>query len=221
MRNVLYALTLLMPWTLRRRVLSWVFRYELHPTSRIGLSWILPKKLVMGPNARIGHLTFCKGLALLQLDGYATLGRGNWITGFPQGGARHFAHQEGRLPALIVGEHSAITNRHLIDCTNTVRIGRFSTFAGFQSQVLSHSIDLEQGRQSSAPVEIGDYCFVGTNVVILGGSVLPSYSVLGAKSLLSKAFTETLTLYAGVPARPVKKLEASLGYFVRETGFVV
>lgn len=221
MRNVLYALTLLMPWTLRRRVLSWVFRYELHPTSRIGLSWILPKKLVMGPNARIGHLTFCKGLALLQLDGYATIGRGNWITGFPRGGEKHFAHQADRRPVLIVGEHSAITNRHLIDCTNAVTIGRFTTFAGFQSQILSHSIDLEQGRQSSLPVEIGNYCFVGTNVVILGGSVLPSYCVLGAKSLLSKAFAETYTLYAGVPARPIKRLEETWGYFVRETGFVV
>ncbi len=221
MKNVLYALSLLLPWVLRRRVLGWMFHYDLHPTSRIGLSWVRPEKLVMGPQTRIGHLTFCKGLELLQMDSYATIGRGNWITGFPRGGEKHFAHQEDRRPMLIVGEHSAITNRHLIDCTNAVTLGRFTTFAGFQSQILSHSIDLEQGRQSSAPIEIGDYCFVGTNVVILGGSVLPSYCVLGAKSLLSKAFAETYTLYAGVPAKPVKKLEATIGYFVRETGFVV
>lgn len=221
MRNVLYALSLLLPWPVRRRVLHWVFGYRLHPTSRIGLSWIMPECLIMGPGASIGHLTLCKGLALLEMGERATIGRGNWITGFPQGGARHFAHQPERQPELRMGEHAAITNRHLIDCTNTVRIGRFSTFAGFQSQILSHSIDLDAGRQSSAPVEIGDYCFVGTNVVILGGSVLPSYSVLGAKSLLSKAFTETHTLYAGVPARPVKTLEPTAGYFQRETGFVV
>ena len=36
---------------------------------------------------------------------------------------------------------------------------------------------------TAAPITIGDYCFVGTNCVLLGGSVLPSYSVLAAKSL--------------------------------------
>lgn len=226
MKNAFYLLTLLLPWPVRRRVLGWAFHYDLHPTSRIGLAWIVPETLVMGAHSRIGHLTLCKGLARLQIGAYGTIGRGNWITGFPRRTAQsaaggHFAHQPEREPSLTLGEHCAITNRHLIDCTNSVTLGRFTTLAGFQSQILTHSIDIERGCQSSAPVEIGEYCFVGTNVVILGGSVLPSYSVLGAKSLLSKPFTETYTLYAGVPAKSVKKLSSDSGYFRRTAGFVV
>ena len=55
---------------------------------------------------------------------------------------------------------------------------------------MTHSIDLAAGRQASAPVVIGEYGFVGTNCVLLGGSVLPERCVLGAKSLLNKAWTE-------------------------------
>jgi hypothetical protein len=44
--------------------------------------------------------------------------------------------------------------------------------------------------------------------------------VLGAKSLLNKAYSEPLHLYAGVPARPIKPLPADWKYFQRTDQFV-
>jgi carbonic anhydrase/acetyltransferase-like protein (isoleucine patch superfamily) len=211
----------LLPWPARRAFLQRRFGYSIHPSCRIGLSWIAPTRLIMEEGARIDHLTLCKNIDLLHMKAHSLIGRGNWITGFPLGPSRHFAHQPDRQPQLIVGEHSAITHRHLIDCTNTVTIGKFSTFAGMQSQILTHTIDVEQGRQTSAPVRIGDYCFVGTNSVLLGGGALPDFCVLGAKSLLNKAFTETYQLYGGVPAQPIQKLSPDCKYFLRTEGFVV
>jgi len=210
----------LLPWPLRRRLLSLVFGYRLHPTSRIGWAWIFPKQLSMDAHSQIGHLTLCKGLDLLQLGPYASIGRGNWITGFPAGSSKHFVHQDNRRPRLLIGEHASITHRHLIDCTDTVSIGDFSTFAGFRSQILTHSIDIETCCQTSAPVSIGKYCFLGTDCVVLGGSLLPDNSVLGAKSLLNKQYHEEYWLYAGVPAKPVKRLANDLAYFSRPVGFV-
>jgi serine acetyltransferase len=221
MKTFLLFVSLLLPWDLRRRFLETQFGYELHPTSRIGFAWILPRKLIMEENTSIGDLTLCKNISLLHLKAHSSIGRGNWITGFPTGPSRHFAEETDRQPQLIVGEHSAITHRHLIDCTNSVSIGKFTTFAGFQSQILTHSIDLEKNRQSSAPVRIGDYCFVGTNSVLLGGSALPDYCVLGAKSLLNKSFTEPHQLYGGVPAKPLQALSPDLAYFRRTEGFVI
>jgi len=217
---ILKFLSLLLPWPLRRRLLSLVFGYRLHPTSRIGLAWIFPKQLSMDAHSQIGHLTLCKGLDLLQLGPYASIGRGNWITGFPAGSSKHFVHQDNRRPRLLIGEHASITHRHLIDCTDTVSIGDFSTFAGFRSQILTHSIDIETCCQTSAPVSIGKYCFLGTDCVVLGGSLLPDNSVLGAKSLLNKQYHEEYWLYAGVPAKPVKRLANDLAYFSRPVGFV-
>jgi acetyltransferase-like isoleucine patch superfamily enzyme len=219
-RWLVCVITLPLPWPVRRVLLQWCCGYELHPTSRIGCSLVAPEELVMREHASIGHLTVVKGLKRLELGPHASIGRGNWITGFPAANKTFFAHQKDRVPELILGAQSAITHRHIIDCTNSIRIGEFTTFAGYRSQILTHSIDLMDCRQSSAPVRIGDYCFVGTDCVLLGGSVLPSYSALGAKSLLNKAHTQTHCLYAGVPAKPVKSLEPDLKYFQREVGFV-
>jgi acetyltransferase-like isoleucine patch superfamily enzyme len=213
-------ITLPLPWLLRRVLLQLCCGYCLHPTSRIGLALVYVDELVMGEHTSIGHLTVCKGLRKLHMGAHSSIGRGNWITGFPAENKTFFAHQTDRVPELIIGAQSAITHRHIIDCTNAVHIGEFTTVAGYRSQILTHSIDLMDCRQSSAPVTIGDYCFVGTDCVLLGGSALPSYSALGAKSLLNKAYTETHSLYAGVPAKPLKSLEPEMKYFQRDVGFV-
>jgi acetyltransferase-like isoleucine patch superfamily enzyme len=220
MKKLLYSVGFLLPWSLRRRLLTVAFGYKIHPTSRIGFAWVMPDQLIMDSYSKIGAFTVCKGLRLVHLKQNASIGRANWITGFPAGRYEHFAHQHDREPELIVGEHAAITNQHLIDCTSKVSIGAFSTFAGFRSQILTHSVDLENSRQSSAPITIGRYAFIGTDCVILGGSALPDHSVLGAKSLLNKRYSEPFWLYAGNPARPVKRLAESMGYFRRQSGFV-
>jgi acetyltransferase-like isoleucine patch superfamily enzyme len=214
------VLSLCLPWGIRRSFLEKQFGYTIHPSCRIGFSFIFTTRLIMEEGSRVGNLTMCKNIDLLHLKAHASIGNGNWITGFPLGRSRHFAEEKDRQPQLIVGEHSAITHRHLIDCTNSVVIGKFTTFAGFQSQILTHTIDIEKSRQTSAPVRVGDYCFVGTNCVLLGGSALPDFCVLGAKSLLNKAFTESHQLYGGVPARPIEKLPPDCAYFRRTEGFV-
>jgi len=225
LKLLLQALCLLAPWPLRRHLLQLCFGYRLDPRSRIGFAWVYPGHLILEEGASIGHLTVCKGLDLVHLGKEASVGRGNWITGLstrqPSADPRPFSHQPDRVSALIVHEHAAITHRHIIDCTNRVTIGARTTFAGYHSQILTHSIDLKENRQSSAPVRLGAGCFVGTNVVLLAGSVLPDDSVLGAKSLLNKAHVETHKLYAGVPARPVADLDPGVAYFHRTTGFVL
>nr|MBA2431537.1 acyltransferase [Chthoniobacterales bacterium] len=143
-KKLLMLLSLVLPWKLRRALLEKQFGFTIHPTSRIGLAWVFPERLVLEAHSSIGHLTVCKSLALLHLREHALIGRGNWITGFPLGPSPHFAEETDRHPELIVGEHSAITHRHLIDCTNRITIGKFTTLAGFQSQMMTHSIDLEQ-----------------------------------------------------------------------------
>ncbi len=174
----------------------------------------------MEAHTRIGHANVCKGLALLHMKEYAEIGRGNWITGLPQASREHFTHQRDRRPHLTMGRHSCITNRHLIDCSNEVTIGEFATFGGFWSQILTHSIDVQNCRESCAPVYVGRYSFVGTDCVLLGGSSLPDSSILGAKSLLNKSYSESFWLYAGTPARPVKQLAPDLPYFTRHKGAV-
>lgn len=220
MKTLLMFFSMLLPWGMRRSFLEKQFGYSIHPSSHIGFAWIFPKRLVMEEGSRIGHLTVCKNIDLLQLGAHAIVGQLNWITGFPSGASRHFAHQPERRPELIIETHAGISSRHLIDCTARVRIGAFATIGGFRSQLLTHSIDFEAGRQTAEPIEIGEYSFTGTNSVVLGGSILPHHSVLGAQSLLNKKWNEPYRLYAGVPAKPLKELSPDMKYFRRTEGFV-
>ncbi len=211
------------PWCLRRLILQAICRFEIHKSAFVSRFALLAMaRLEMGPKSYIGPLTVCKGLALLRLGDHAHIGPLNWITSFPPGTtSRHFELDPDRKSRLIVEEHAAITSRHLIDCTDEVEIGAFSTFAGFRSQILTHSIDLNESRQRCKPVRIGHHCFVGTGCVLLGGCSLPDCSVLSAHSLLTEHYETPGYLYGGVPAKPIKPIEPEAKYFSRTAGFVL
>lgn len=80
--------------------------------------------------------------------------------------------------------------------------------------------DIYNGRQDSHPITIGDYCFVSTDVNILGGSILPSHCALATGAVLTKAYNEEWKLYGGVPAKPIKNIPKDALYFIRKKGFV-
>lgn len=183
----------------------------------------MPRKLTMGESSRIGHLNIVKGLDSLILGEHATIGNLNWVTGFPLALSEsgHFSHKPNRNPSLIVNRHAAVTNRHLIDCTDEVTIGNHATLAGFRSQILTHSIKLDKSIQDCAPVFIGSYSFVGTGCILLPGAALPCNSVLGAGSVLNKRFVDEYMLYSGNPAIPAKALDRNLKYFTRTKGRVI
>ena len=220
MKLLLQLIGMCLPWSIRRIILEKWCRCELGEGSSIGLSLVLCRSLKLGAGARIGHMNFIKNLSLVELGEGAVINNLNWITGFPKIESPHFSSELDRNPELILGRHAAITNRHLIDCTNRVTIGSYTTMAGFRSQILTHTIDIVEGRQSSKPLTIGDYCFIGTDCILLGGSALPSYSVLGAKSLLNKTHTTEYRLYGGVPAKELSELPVDAKYFHRQRGFV-
>ncbi len=218
---VIKCLVVILPWKLKHVVLNRFYHYNIHPKARIGLSYIFPKYLVMEEGARIGHFNVAIHLDRMLMGRNSTMSRSNWITGFPtNSGSRHFSYDINRKSELVMGKESAITKNHHIDCTNRISIGDFVTIAGYGSQLLTHSINIYTCRQESRPISIGNYCFVSTNVKILGGSSLPDYSVLGAGAVLNKAYSNEYTLYAGVPAKPVKEIVSSAKYFNREKGFV-
>ena len=221
LKLIFKIILIFLPWKLKRIFLIKIFNYSLDSTSYIGLSWIYPNHLTLKKKSKIGHLNIAIYLDKICINKYSTISRGNWITGFPtKTNSKHFNHQINRKSELILGEHSAITKKHHIDCTSTVSIGNFTTIAGYRSQILTHSINIIENRQDSESITIGDYCFVGTSSIILGGAELPSFSVLGANSLLNKKLSEEYSLYGGVPAKFISKISQEAKYFTRTEGFV-
>ena len=222
MKKILSLIIVVLPWKLKRFLLIKIWKYDIDPTAKIGLAYVYPKHLKMNAGSKIAHFTIAINLDEIFMDTNSSINRSNWITGFPSNSkSKHFKHQQNRISKLSFGKESSITKKHHLDCTSEISIGNFTTIAGYDTQFLTHSVNIHECIQDSHPVNIGDYCFVGTNCVILGGASLPSFSVLGAKSLLNKKFTHQYMLYGGVNAKALKPIDKSAKYFHRDTRIII
>jgi acetyltransferase-like isoleucine patch superfamily enzyme len=195
--------------------------YKLAKTSFIGYSIINSNYLEMGENSRIGNFNIIKGLDKVVLENNAVIGNMNQISAYPSNEKVYFQKNPKRFPELILGKHTHITNRHIIDCSDMISVGDFTIIAGYRSQLLTHEIDFIDSKQSTSPITIGHYCFIATDCTILKGAKLPDYSILGAKSLLKDSYEIPKYLYGGIPAKPLKLLDINkIQYFQRLDGVV-
>jgi len=218
-RVIISILIMPLPWILRRAILVRFLGYSLGDRSYVGRSILDANKVTLGVDVRIGSLTAIRNIDELVLGDRARIGSFNWIFGYL--GSEHFKGTPTRKSRLILGHDSAVTARHIIDCTDEVSFGEFSTLAGHRSQVLTHSIDIKQNTQTCGPIVVGRYCFVGTGCILTKGALLPGYSVIGAGSVYSnKAEVDEYCLYVGNPARAVKQIDPDSMYFNRESGVV-
>ncbi len=220
--NLLWAIFIpVFPWSVRRWMYVNVLGYEVAETAYIGRSLVSVQSLKMGPGSKIASMTIIRNLHDLQLGEEALIGSFNWVFGMISTNTAHFSHVQNRVSSLQLCEHAAITARHIVDCIDSVRIGRYSILAGHRSQLLTHAIDLSTCRQDCSPITIGDYCFIGTGCIVLKGSFVPNYTVIGAGSVYSSlSHKEEYWLCAGNPAKPVKRLDPKSEYFVRVHGFI-
>jgi acetyltransferase-like isoleucine patch superfamily enzyme len=67
-----------------------------------------------------------------------------------------------------------------------------------------------QGFTSKGPTRVGDNVWCGANVVITSGVSVGERCVIGANSVVTEDL-EPCTIAAGVPARPLKKIERAGG----------
>lgn len=205
----------LLPWRVKRRLYSWLYGWQLDPTAYIGLSLVLANHVKMEPNSRIGHLNVFKDITILSLGNHSRIGQWNWFTS-----ARSFWSQDRyEIGTAIIGDHSAVTLRHYVDCSGGVSIGAYTTLAGVRSTLLTHFVDTETNTQTCDPINIGEYCFVGSNVKITPGSSLPDRSVVGMGAVVAGKLKEAGMLYVGVPAKPRAPVDHG-AYFSRTIGRV-
>lgn len=219
--NLVRLIVIFLPWSLKRPVLGWVFGFELDQTGYIGFSWVYPRRLKLGPHARISHGTVCRALDDVELSAHSQMGAFNWITGRSvEAPSPFFAAESDRCSAFRIGTHATITARHYIDCTNSIAVGAFSVVAGVRSVLMTHEVDVRLGCQVSRPIVIGEYCYLGTGCTLLPGTVVPDRSVVAAGALVRGDLAHSYRIYAGMPARVIAELPVDTPYFTRREGVV-
>lgn len=218
MKLVLSVVCLFFPGRLRNWALKVFLNYDVHPEASVGLSLIVADRCVISEGASIGHFNVLRNLEEVVLGEAAIIGTFNWVFGAPRS-ISSFGGQPLRRSRLSMGRHSALVSRHIVDCTDAVEIGDFTTVAGFRSQIISHGINVENNRQESLPVSIGSYCLIGTGCIILKGSVVPRGTVLAAGAVFMGQPSEEYSLMTGVPAKVVKCLSRDDAFFTRQDGY--
>ncbi|AXT83980.1 hypothetical protein C6I20_01425 [Aeromicrobium sp. A1-2] len=194
-----------------RRLLGW----DVAPTAFIGRSIISATHVTLGAGSSIGPFNVIRHLERLELGEGASIGSRNHILGVPAGDAV-FRHSPRREAALVMGRYAMVTVAHEIDCSDRVEIGDYASFAGFRSQILTHSLDLVRDRFVTAPVAIGAHSAVMSGCILQNGTTVPARSVVSAGSVVTTKLTEELTFYRGNPAEAVRPLPERLKFFHRE-----
>ncbi len=216
MRILAAVIVALLPSRIQRIAGRWLFGWQIDRSAHLGHSLILVDRFVMAPGCRIGSGNVIKGLVELRLDEGAAIHSFNWISGQPLSSG-HFVNSPRRRPALVMGRHSGLTTRHLIDCSDTVRLGDFAVLGGQRTTVLTHSVNLLKNRSMTAAVEIGERAVVLGGCQILAGIRVAPRSIISAGSVVTTPLTQELMLYRGNPAEPVRPLSPDLGIFHRQS----
>jgi acetyltransferase-like isoleucine patch superfamily enzyme len=204
------ALTSLMPGLLKRFVYRHLFGFRVGRRVRIGLALLDCASLSIGDDSKVGHgtaflrcgdvsigshveigpLNLFRGGDRLQMGDYSQVLRLNVINAIPDNDVTPQPDS-----SFYLGYGSVITAEHRIDFTDRVRIGRRSIIGGRNSSLWTHN------RKSGVGIEIGDYCYIGSEIRMAPGSRIPDYSIVGLGAVVADPLLESYSLFAGVPAR--------------------
>jgi acetyltransferase-like isoleucine patch superfamily enzyme len=170
---------------------------ELGEGTRIGhlnLVWRVGR-LVTGPHARVDVLNVIRGGERVCLGPYATVMRLNVINAIPD-------HDCTTTPVSVLelGAGAIVVSGHRLDFTDRITVGRNVILGGRGSSFWTHN------RQQTAPLEIGDFCYLGSEVRLAPGARLAERCILALGSVLSGEIAEPGSLVGGVPARVIRPL---------------
>lgn len=206
----------ILPWPLRRRLLSLFLGYKLHPKSRVGLSIFFADAVELGPETIIGHFNYVGRLDKLLMHEDSLIGNFNWITGLSQKmNSPYFRSKTTRRSELIMGKSSSIIHWHNIDCTDRIEMAPYAALAGIRTQLITHGVEMITCRQTCSPITIGEYTVIGGGTIILKGVRVPRCCIVTPGAMITHIGPEPYALISGNPAKEVRKIPETAKVFFR------
>jgi acetyltransferase-like isoleucine patch superfamily enzyme len=125
----------------------------------------------------------------------------------------HMGAQFFKLKNISIGEGTIVGQNAFLDGRDKLTIGKHVDIA---SDVMiynsEHDVNSEDFAAITAPVNIGDYVFVGPRVIILPGVSVGKGAVVAAGAVVTKD-VEEFAIVGGVPAKVIGEREVKeLGY---------
>lgn len=94
-----------------------------------------------------------------------------------------------------------------INAVNGVEVGDYTNI-GPNVGIVSSNHDLvdNDAHVATAPIVIGRFCWLGMGAVVLPGTQLADFTIVGAGAVVTKSFTQGYCVIAGNPAKVIKML---------------
>lgn len=152
------------------------------------------RRVTLGRGAEVGFLNLLRGGDEIRLAPYSTVLRFNVLNSIPE-------HDCDTTPdsRLLLDEGAYVVSGHRLDFTNRIHLGRNVIVAGRNSSLWTHN------RQASQPIDIGDFCYLGSEVRLAPGAAMGPYSILGMGGVLV-ASHEGGKVLGGVPAKAIRDI---------------
>ena len=211
-RRVAHALVAMAPNALKLPLYRHLFGFKIGRDVRIGMSLLDVDILELADGARIGHcnlmlrtrrvalgagaeIGFCnivRGGDEVSLGSFATVLRFNVLNSIPDNDSAGPTD-----PRLVLGDGAYVVSGHRLDFTDRIVVGKNVIVAGRNSSLWTHN------RQATRPIEIGDFCYLGSEVRVAPGASLGEWSILAMGAVLS-GHADSRTVHGGVPAKPLR-----------------
>ncbi|MCA8962851.1 MAG: hypothetical protein KDC38_20145, partial [Planctomycetes bacterium] len=188
----------------------------------LGRLWRKARKAVRGWKWRRRFARFGEGSdvgAGASIGGarFIEIGRSVWI--WPGARLEAMGPDEGK-PKIRIGDGCKIHPGIHIGAVERVTIGDGVLIAA-NVYISDHDHDfsdpfdpvVSNARVRTAPVDIGDYVWLGEQVMVLKGVTIGERSIVGAGSIVTRD-VPPLSIVVGTPARVVRRYDTDLGEWV-------
>lgn len=178
------------------------------------------RRVLSCPGLQLGDGALIIGDRHMHIGAGFRAGRGLWMEAVARYGAQTLT------PALYVGKRFSGSDGVHIACAFELHIGD-DVLVGSKVHITDHNHGLYQGSAASspldppatrplhgAPVRIGDRVFLADGVVVLPGSVIGDGAIVGANAVVHGHLPGN-AIYAGAPARPIKRFDANTGSWTK------
>src|ERR1043165_9974317 len=194
LRLLALVLVAVLPVFLKRPLYRWLFGYKIGKRVRLGLSLIDARECEIADDVSVGHLNLILGVGRLSVGEHARIGFLNVIRGGDEVEIGRWAEilrmneinsipdplaVNPQAPRSSCGDRSSSPPAQNIDITARVSIGRRTILGGRNSSLWTHN------RQRTRPIEIGELTYVGSEIRVAPGGVIPSRCIVGIGSGLT------------------------------------
>jgi lipopolysaccharide O-acetyltransferase len=168
----------------------------------------------------IGPRAYLQGLSCISMGEDFMAGEGLWLHAVTRYGIQQFS------PRLVIGDHVRVSHWSHIACTNSITIGNH-VLIGSKVFITDHNHGslgesaasptippAERPLEGNRSVRIEENVWLGDGVVVCPGVTIGEGSVAAANAVVTTD-VPPFTLVGGVPARAIRRYDATQGRWIR------